>query len=203
MKNIQAAHSGRSPVIHQGTGVSQRLRIAIGVLSLALAVLLVPSGASPSDLKGVKIGVVNINQALNESEAGKRSKNLLLAAQKQKENELKGKEEHLTKLSEELQNSMMLSDEARRSKEMELREKERALRQEVQRAQQELQEQERKLTESIFAELKTVLAEIAREEKFDIVLEQNASQVILFHSEPFTDLTDKVIERYNKLASAK
>ena len=83
-----------------------------------------------------------------------------------------------------------------------MREQERALRKEVQQAQKELQIRERKLTESIFIELKTVIDEIAKEEKYDLILEQNASQVILFSSAKFDNITERVIERYTKFQAA-
>ena len=164
--------------------------------------LLLPSLARPAGLEGLKIGVVNINAAMNRSAAGERSKNILLASKSQKENELKAKEAELRQLRDDLKNNIMLTDDARSRKEKELREQERALRKEVQQAQKELQIRERKLTESIFIELKTVIDEIAKEEKYDLILEQNASQVILYSSAKFDNITERVIERYNKFQAA-
>ena len=172
------------------------------LLLLLLLFLLLPSLARPAGLEGLKIGVVNINAAMNRSAAGERSKNILLASKSQKENELKAKEAELKQLRADLKNNIMLTDDARSRKEKELREQERALRKEVQQAQKELQIRERKLTESIFIELKTVIDEIAKEEKYDLILEQNASQVILFSSAKFDNITERVIERYNKFQAA-
>ncbi len=169
---------------------------------LLILLLLLPSLARPAGLEGLKIGVVNINAAMNRSAAGERSKNILLASKSQKENELKAKEAELKDLRDDLKNNIMLTDDARSRKEKELREQERALRKEVQQAQKELQIRERKLTESIFIELKTVIDEIAKEEKYDLILEQNASQVILFSSAKFDNITERVIERYNKFQAA-
>ena len=174
--------------------------------SLMLGALLVVFSPLPVPAVGIdqlKIGIVDINRALNQSTAGERSKKLLLATRDQKENELKNKEQVLKKLSEELQNSLMLSETTRKDKEQELREKEMELRQDVQKAQSELQDKERKMTESIFNELKIVVAALAKEGKYDLILEQGASQVILFHSGTFTDLTDQVIARFNKLSPNK
>ncbi len=169
---------------------------------LLFLLLLLPSLVRPAGLEGLKIGVVNINAAMNRSAAGERSKNILLASKSQKENELKAKEAELRQLRDDLKNNIMLTDDARSRKEKELREQERALRKEVQQAQKELQIRERKLTESIFIELKTVIDEIAKEEKYDLILEQNASQVILYSSAKFDNITERVIERYNKFQAA-
>lgn len=177
-----------------------RLRVGLGMAALLLG-FCSAGGASALDLK---IGIVNINKALNTSQAGERSKKILMAAKNQKENDLKAKDAQFRKLVEDTRsNSMMLSDTAKADKEKELRDKENALRLEVQDAQRELQEQERKLTESIFADLRGVIASIGKEQKFDLILEQGASQVILYTPLKFDDLTDEVIERYNKTQSSK
>lgn len=177
------------------------------LLSCLLPILLLvsPLGApaAAKGLEGLKIGVVNINQALNQSAAGERSKSILLSAKSQLENELRAKESELKKKREDLQNNIMLTREARDAKERELREQEQDLRRSVQDAQRELQERERKLTESIFVELRTVIEAVAKEEHYDIVLEQNAANVILYSTAKFENLTDKVIDRYNKFNTGK
>ncbi len=53
----------------------------------------------------LEIGVVDLNRALNESEAGIRSKNILESRGRQKQQEFKLEEEELRKLAEELRSS--------------------------------------------------------------------------------------------------
>lgn len=189
------------PVVHMSAKPSfvSAARIAVALVLVLACVGWAGSAAFAQGVQDLKIGVINLNRALNESAAGERSKKILLSAKSQKENELRAKEEELKKLREEMQGNIMLTKEARDRKEQDLRERERQLRREVQKAQQELQEQERKLTESIFVELRTVMETYAKDKGFDLILEENASQVILFHKVPFIDITDDVIERYNKL----
>ena len=177
-----------------------------GLLSLLVALLLAGPLATTglaSKLAGLKVGIVNINEALNRSNAGKSSKKILLSSRSQMENELKAKETALKKAQEDLRSNIMLSDEARRQREQEILMQQRELQQELNQAQRELQNRERTLTESIFLELKTVIQEIGTEEQFDVILEGNASQVILYTSTKFTDLTEKVIERYNAYQQKK
>jgi outer membrane protein len=170
----------------------------------AIALALLPALPAPAKgLEGLKIGVVNINDALNKSAAGERSKGILLASKGQLESELKAREDELKKKHEELQSSIMLTKDARDARERDLREEERKLRKDVQDAQRELQDKERKLTESIFIELRTVIEAIAKEEQYDLIMEQNAASVILFSKTKFDDLTDQVIERYNKFNAKK
>ena len=179
------------------------LRRPVTLLLAALCAVLLVAPLSAKGLEGLKIGVVNVNQALNESSAGERSKNILLASKSQLENELKAKEEDLKKKRDELQNNIMLTKEARDSRERDLQAQEHQLRLDVQNAQRDLQERERKLTESIFIELRTVIDAIGKEEQYDVILEQNAANVILFSSQKFDDLTNRVIERYNKFSKPK
>jgi len=177
-----------------------RLRVALG-----MAVLLVGfHAAGDAAARDWKVAIVNINKALNTSQAGERSKKILLAAKNQKESDLKAEQAQFQKLVEETRsNSMMLSDTAKADKEKELRDKENALRLEVQDAQRQLQEQERKLTDTIFSELRTVIAAIGQEQKYDLILEQGASQVILYTPLKFDDLTDEVIQRYDKMKAGE
>ena len=152
---------------------------------------------------GLRIAVVDLNRALNESQAGKRSKKILLADKSQMESELKTEESELIKLSKELKSNLLLSDKARQQREAELAKRERELRNAVKKAQQELQNKERRYTESIFTELKTVIGLVSREEKWDIVLEKQASQIVLFTTFDMDDITDKVISRYDTIQNGQ
>ena len=169
------------------------LCLAISVLSLGLV-------AKGAEDKPLKVGVVDLNRALNDSDAGKRSKKILLHSRDQKESELKTREESLKRLAEEVRSNIMLTQAARAEKEKEVRERQATLRKELRKAQLALQDQERKMTESIFSQLRTVIALISKEEEFDFVVEQNAARLILYTRHPLIDITDKTIERYNDIS---
>ncbi len=147
----------------------------------------------------LQIGVVDLNRALNESEEGIRSKNLLENRGRQKQQEFKIEEEELMKLAEDLRNNPLLTPQAKRDKERELQERQQQLRAQVRQFEQELRLEERQLTEGIFQELKTVIRAVSQRNEFDLVLEKNAAQVILYMKEDTEDLTQQVIDRYNAL----
>jgi outer membrane protein len=172
-------------------------------LAAAAAALLLLAPLSAARAADFNVGVLDVNRALNVSDAGLRSKKVLLASKAQKENELKAKDGDLKKLSDELRSNIMLTEAARGQKEQELRTRDNELREEVASAQRELQEQERKLTESIFAELRTIIGIVAQEHKLDVVLEARAAETILFSRLKFTDITDEVVARYNKIQTGK
>ncbi|MBC8258310.1 MAG: OmpH family outer membrane protein [SAR324 cluster bacterium] len=147
----------------------------------------------------LEIGVVDLNQALNQSEPGIRSKNILERRGRQKQQEFKLEESELRKLAEDLRNNPLLTPKAKSAKEQELIARQQQLREKVRTIEQEMRSEERRLTEAIFKELKTVIRTVSIKEKLDLVLEKNAAQVILYMKEETTDLTQKVIDAYNAL----
>jgi outer membrane protein len=147
----------------------------------------------------LEIGVVDLNEELNRSEAGIRSKNVLERRGRQKQQEFKLEESELRKLAKDLRNNPLLTAKAKADKEQELILRQQKLREKVRTVEQEMRLEERRLTEVIFLELKTVIRSISIKEKLDFVLEKNAAQIILYMKEDTTDLTQKVIDAYNAL----
>ena len=151
----------------------------------------------------MEIGLVDLNQALNQSEPGIRSKNILERRGRQKQQEFKLEESELRKIAENLRNNPLLTPKAKAKKEQELISRQQKLRENVRSIEQEMRLEERRLTEVIFKELKTVIRSISIKDKLDLVLEKNAAQVILYMKEDTTDLTQKVIDAYNALKQAE
>ena len=147
----------------------------------------------------IEIGVVDLNKALNQSEPGIRSKNILERRGRQKQQEFKLEESELRKIADDLRNNPLLAPKAKEDKERELITRQQQLREKVRAFEQEMRLEERRLSEAIFKELKTVIRSISINEKLDLVLEKNAAQVILYMKEDTTDLTQKVIDEYNAL----
>ena len=152
-----------------------------------------------SPVFAMEIGVVDLNEALNQSEAGIRSKNILERRGRQKQKEFKLEESALRKLADDLRNNPLLTSKAKASKEKELIARQQQLREQVRKVEQEMRAEERRLTEVIFQELKTVIRSISIKEKLDLVLEKNAAQIILYMKQDTTDMTQKVIDAYNSL----
>ena len=154
---------------------------------------------SVSQAFSIEIGVVDLNEALNQSESGIRSKNILERRGRQKQQEFKLEESELRKIADDLRNNPLLAPKAKADKQQELITRQQKLREKVRAFEQEMRLEERRLSEAIFKELKTVIRSISINEKLDLVLEKNAAQVILFMKEDTTDLTQKVIDEYNAL----
>ena len=154
---------------------------------------------SVSQAFSIEIGVVDLNEALNQSESGIRSKNILERRGRQKQQEFKLEESELRKIADDLRNNPLLAPKAKADKQQELITRQQQLREKVRVFEQEMRLEERRLSEAIFKELKTVIRSISINQKLDLVLEKNAAQVILYMKEDTTDLTQKVIDDYNIL----
>ena len=147
----------------------------------------------------IEIGMVDLNEALNQSEAGIRSKNILERRGRQKQKEFKLEESEIRKLAEDLRNNPLLTPKAKVDKERILIERQQKLREQVRNFEKEIRMEERRITEGIFKEIKTVIRKISIKEKLDLVLEKNAAQIILYMKNDTLDLTQKVIDAYNLL----
>ena len=154
---------------------------------------------SVSQAFSIEIGVVDLNEALNQSESGIRSKNILERRGRQKQQEFKLEESELRKIADDLRNNPLLAPKAKADKQQELITRQQQLREKVRVFEQEMRLEERRLSEAIFKELKTVIRSISINQKLDLVLEKNAAQVILYMKEDTTDLTQKIIDEYNAL----
>ena len=150
----------------------------------------------------IEIGMVDLNEALNQSEAGIRSKNILERRGRQKQKEFKLEESEIRKLAEDLRNNPLLTPKAKVDKERILIERQQKLREQVRNFEKEIRMEERRITEGIFKEIKTVIRKISIKEKLDLVLEKNAAQIILYMNKDTLDLTQKVIDAYNLLKEA-
>lgn len=154
--------------------------------------------------QSLKIGVVNLNQALNQSEKGLRFKNLLEGKSRRIQQELKLEEGELRKTFQDLTNNVLLTPESKRQKEIELQQRQQALQQKARKYETELRKEERAFTQSVFTELKTAIRTVSLQGKYDLVIEKNVTeQFILFMNEDVIDLTQKVVDHYNSLNTKK
>ena len=147
----------------------------------------------------LEIGIVDLNRAINESEEGIRSRNLLEEEGRRMQQELNLEEEALRKQAIQLRENLLLTETAREEKEAELKQQEQALIQKGQQYEQAIRSKERQMTNQMINDLKAVIRTVARNGKFDVVLEKTASEIILYIRNEITDLTEDVIDHYNSL----
>lgn len=164
----------------------------IGVLLLFLAASQVLAAETVS-----KIGVVDLNRAVNESTQGKKAKGELEAAVKEKQSVLDEKGKALEKLKSEIEKQgSAMSAEARQSKGNDMERLTREYQRALADSQTELRKKESELTGNILKELRKIINTVANEEKFDLVIDK--SPALVFFADKGIDITDVVIKKFDE-----
>lgn len=165
--------------------------------SLALVAVLGLSAAAPAQAQDAKIAVVDMQQALETVEAGKKAKASLEQDIKNKKAALEKEEAALMKMNEELKKqAAVMNEAARQKKQAELQERFMKMQEQRARAQQELAEKERTLTEPIIVKLRSIVSELAKSKGYDMVI-QKSEGTVLYVQDKY-DLTKELVARYNK-----
>ena len=149
-----------------------------------------------SQNSSIKIGSVDIQRAVNESQAGKEAKQALskevekyqgLIAERQKE--LQGMKESLEK------QALILTPEARTTREKELQTRLRDFQRWGEDVQNELNQKRGQMERNIFIGLQKVIQKVGADEGYTLILEKNET-IVLFASKS-TDITDLVIKAFD------
>jgi outer membrane protein len=146
----------------------------------------------------VKIGYVDLQRALNETDDGKRAKSRLKGIFDRKQKELDAKQNELKKLKEDLDKqraSGLLTPAKIAEKEQELQKKFLDLQQLYLKHQKDLSEEEGKVTREIFRRMQGIIANIAASEGFSFIFEKSEANLLWAKAE--FDLTSQVVRRYN------
>ncbi len=161
-----------------------------------LLLFAVPLGAQEK----VKIGLVDIQRAINESQAGKKAKEKFQAQIKKAEADLLREKQEVERLRTDFdKKGSLLKEEQRRNLERDIQKRERGYMISAREYQEELRQREGEMTSEILKDLLSIVSEIGKSEKFTLIIER--SQVP--YGDQTIDITDKVIELYNSRASGK
>lgn len=143
-----------------------------------------------------KIGVVDMQKAVQSTAAGKKAKSELEKEFESKKKELQKREGDLKKMGEDLEKKKgVMSEEALMKKQAEFQEEMMKYRDQVGKSQMDIQKKDRDLTQPILDKMRKVIEKLAKEKGYTTVLEANA--MVLF-SAPENDLTNEVIKAFEK-----
>jgi len=144
--------------------------------------------------QGVKIGFIDIQRIVAESQAGKKAKDRFQAQVKKAEADIQKERQDLEKVRTDLdKKGPLLKEEERRNLEADFQRRSVALQRSMSDQQQELQRKNNEMMAEILKELEQVVTEVGKSEKFTLILER--SQIL--YSDQAVDITSKVIEVYN------
>jgi len=168
------------------------------IITIALTLVVSVGSASTVDAQ-VKIGVVDLQRAINETEDGRQAKRRLKKLFDERQESLNAAQEKLKTQKENLERQQdVLSPDALKKKVDAYQADLMNLQNEYVQYQQELQAKEGELTQVILEKMQEILRRIGQTEDYTLIVEANEGGVVWVPSN--LDLTDVLIQRYNKQA---
>lgn len=150
----------------------------------------------------LKIGFVDLNKALNESDNGKKATKILEDMVNSKNAVIVEREKEIKKLNEELEKQIsVLTPESRKSKEAQVNKLYRDYQIMVRDFRQEIQKKEADFRMEILKDLRKIVNKIGEEEGYSVIFERGESGI--FYYQKKLDITEKVIKKYNETTKAK
>jgi len=152
------------------------------------------SSSFASAQERVKIGFIDIQRVVAESQAGKRAKDRFQAQVKKAEADVQKERQDLERLRNDIdKKGPLLKDEERRNMETDFQKRSVNLQRAMGDYQQALRQKESEMMRDILKDLEQIVNEIGKADKFTLILER--SQIL--YSDQGIDITNKVIETYN------
>lgn len=148
--------------------------------------------------KAVKIGYMDLQKALNESDAGKDAKITFNKRVEELQRVLDEKQVEIKKMQDDLEKQKgLLTSEARGEREKAYQQKIKDAQRFAKDSQEELQQKDADMTKKILTDLREAIKKIGSDEGYTIILERGESSVL--YAAEGVDITDKVIKTYNKM----
>jgi len=165
------------------------LFLLLGLTSLATA-------------KELKIAVIDMQQAVRQSQAGQEAMVKLQEKFDTLRKKLQAKEEEIKKFKQELERKApLLSPEARQEKERQYQKMLRELQAQREDAQYEMRQAEQKALQPILKDLQQVVKQMAEKEGYDLILVKNGPWI--YWASPAMDITEHVVKLYDQYRREK
>ena len=165
----------------------RRLLLA-GILACCIA-------ATPVFAADVKMGYIDMQRALNTSEAGKEAKEQLAARVKKYQEEINVKQEDIKKLKDELEKQgLLLSESARAAKEKDYQLRLKEFQRFTKDAQDELQGKDEEFTRKILEGMEKIIQEFGRKNGYSFIFVKNEGMLF---ADDKADVTEEVLKLLN------
>jgi outer membrane protein len=162
----------------------------------ALAALLV-WGTAASEQQEIKIGVVDLEQAISSTEEGKAAREEFGRKQREAESKVQPMLDRYRTLEEELKaKKFVLSDDALYQKQLDLAEMRNEIQSKMREIEGQLQVDQKRLEGPLVQKLESIIAEFGKSQGFTLIIRRGAPGVL--YAREALDVTELVIERYNK-----
>jgi outer membrane protein len=144
-----------------------------------------------------KVGYIDVQKAIQSTAAGKKAKDSLDGEYQKRKTTLDKRKADIEKMGQDLEKKKsVLSEEVLGKKQMELQEEMMKFQKTVAENQLDIQKKEEELVKPILEKMKGVIAKVAKDKGFTLVLE-NKNQNVLYAT-PDADLTDDVVKAFEK-----
>ena len=144
----------------------------------------------------LKVGCVDIQRAVNESNAGKEAKKALGKEIEKFQRQIGDKQNELQTMKESLEKQgPMLTPEVRATKEKDYQNRLREFQRWGEDNQNELNQKRGEMERVIAIALQKVIKKLGEDEGYTLILEKNEN--IVFHASKSIDITDRVIKIYD------
>lgn len=161
---------------------------------VAMIVALVLAFMAPQLYAQLRVGIVDMQRAILETNQGRRAKAQLKRLFESRQEQLNQRQEALKRMKEEIQKqSSVVRGEALQKRMEDYNKRLVDLQQDYVGYQQELAQKEAELTKQILVNLQGVVRQLGTSENFNMILDQGA----VIWSPTHLDLTDRVIQLYN------
>jgi len=163
------------------------------VIAAGMVALTVSAVAHGAD---VKIGFVDLQRALNESEAGKAARERFVKEMEGLQGKLRDEKEGLDRLREDFdKKAMLLRDKERLTMERDLEDKGLEFKRKYEDYQRHLKRKDDEYTGVILRELEAIIRKVGERDGYTVVFEGQSSG--LLYGNPAADLTGQVLGEYN------
>ena len=172
-----------------------KIMIAVGIAVFLLTLI---GGINSQEVYSaeIKVGTIDLQKAVNECNEGREAKKTLSLEIDKFQRLVADRQKELQEMKESLEKpNLMLTPEARETKEKELQTKFREFQRWGEDKQNEINQKRMDMEKTISAGLQILVRKIGTDEGYTLILEKNEA-IVLFASQSL-DLTDRVIKAYD------
>lgn len=159
------------------------------------AILVCCIAVTPAFAADVKLGYIDMQRALNTSEAGKAAKEQLAARVKKYQDEINVKQEEIRKLKEELEKQgALLSESTRAAKEKDYQQRLKDFQRFTKDAQDELQGKDEEFTRKILESMQNITRDFGLKNGYTFIFVKNEGMLFV---DDRADVTEDVLKLLN------
>ncbi len=164
---------------------------------VTLTMMLLPLITLAQTAQPVKIGYIDLQKVMFESEKGRQAKKALTDEAEKLKRDLNQRQDEIQKLKDSIERqSATITPEARADREKQYQTKLKDYQRLASDFEQDLRQKDLDASGKILQELQEVVKRLADNEKYTLILERSAAGIL--YGSPSVDITDRVIALYNE-----